>query len=79
MVILCICLKDVVKKTVTDDRVPKLIAKALSIHDKNCVQNALLIVKEGCLYPDFQLQKYVIIVHLYYMQVYALGLQRIPV
>ena len=42
-----------------DDRAPKLIARALSIQDRKSVQYALLIIKEGCLYPEFQLQKYV--------------------
>ena len=47
------------RKAVTDDRAPKLIARALSIQDRKSVQNALLIIKEGCLYSEFQLQKYV--------------------
>ena len=46
------------RKAVTDDRATKLIAKALTIQDRKCVQNALLIIKEGCLYPEFQLQRY---------------------
>lgn len=52
-------LKEAVRRAVTDDRAIKLIARALSIQDRKCVQNALLIIKEGCLYPEFQLQKYV--------------------
>ena len=50
--------KEAVRKAVTDDRAPKLIARALCIQDRKCVQDALLIIKEGCLYPEFQLQKY---------------------
>ena len=53
------CFKEAVRRTVTDDRAPKLIARALSIQDRKSVQSALLIIKEGCLYPEFQLQKYI--------------------
>ena len=52
------------RKAVTDDRATKLIAKALTIQDRKCVQNALLIIKEGCLYPEFQLQRYACHVYL---------------
>ena len=51
--------KEAVRKAIADDRAPKLIARALSIQDRRCVQNALLIIKEGCLHSEFQLQKYV--------------------
>ena len=57
-------LKEAVRKAVTDDRATKLIAKALTIQDRMCVQNALLIIKEGCLYPEFQLQRYAYHVYL---------------
>ena len=53
------------RKAVTDDRATKLIAKALTIQDRKCVQNALLIIKEGCQYPEFQLQRYASHVYLF--------------